>query len=118
MWIIVMFDLPTDTKRARRDYSLFRKFLLEDGFMMMQYSVYSRCCPSRENMEVHVTRVRRNLPPDGEIRVLPVTDKQFERMEVFFGKIRKPTEHATNHLRVLLASLRRIIFDGNSLGTR
>jgi CRISPR-associated protein Cas2 len=98
MWIFVMFDLPTDTKQARRDYTQFRKFLLNDGFMMMQYSVYSRCCPSHENMQVHVQRVQRNLPPDGEVRILPVTDKQFERMKIFFGKVRKPPEPAPSQL--------------------
>ncbi|MCA9125138.1 MAG: CRISPR-associated endonuclease Cas2 [Planctomycetales bacterium] len=92
MWVIVMFDLPTDTKRARRDYALFRKKLLEDGFTMMQFSVYGRCCPSHENTDVHVQRVQRNLPPDGEVRILVVTDKQFERMRVFFGKARKAPE--------------------------
>ena len=88
----MLFDLPTDTKRARRNYADFRKFLLEDGFMMMQYSVYMRNCASRENMEVHIDRVRNHLPPDGEVRVIAITDKQFERMEVFLGRKRKPTE--------------------------
>lgn len=92
MWIIVLFDLPTDTKHARRSYADFRKFLLEDGYTMMQYSVYMRSCASRENMEVHINRVHNHLPPDGEVRVIAITDKQFERMEVFLGRKRKPTE--------------------------
>lgn len=89
MWIVAMFDLPTDTKKARKDYALFRKHLLEDGFTMMQYSVYARHCASKENAEVHVERIKRNLPPDGEVRVIMITDKQFERMMVFWGKMRK-----------------------------
>ena len=92
MWIIVMFDLPTDTQVARKDYAHFRNFLLQDGFTMMQLSVYSRCCASRENMEVHIARVHRNLPPDGEVRILPITDKQLERMQIFLGKIRRPPD--------------------------
>jgi CRISPR-associated protein Cas2 len=92
MWIVVMFDLPTDTKPARRAYTQFRKDLLEDGFTKMQYSVYSRHCPSKENAEVHVKRVSQRVPADGEVRVLVITDKQFERMMVFWGKMRKPTE--------------------------
>ena len=92
MWVLTMFDLPTDTKQARRDYTLFRKFLLQDGFTQMQYSVYIRHCPSKENAEVHLTRIERHLPPDGEVRVIAVTDKQFERMRVFLGKMRKPPE--------------------------
>lgn len=93
-----MFDLPTDTKQARRDYALFRKHLLSDGFMMMQYSVYMRHCPSRENAEVHIGRLKAYLPPDGEVRVITITDKQFERMLIFLGKMRKPPEDAPRQL--------------------
>lgn len=89
MWVLAMFDLPTDTKRARREYTLFRKFLLQDGFTQMQYSVYARHCPSKENAEVHMKRIGAHTPPDGEVRVLTFTDKQFERMLVFWGKMRK-----------------------------
>ncbi|GAB4141347.1 MAG: CRISPR-associated endonuclease Cas2 [Planctomycetaceae bacterium] len=92
MWVMVMFDLPTDTKLARKKYSQFRKFLLEDGFTQMQYSVYIRHAPSEENATVHVQRVERKIPSDGEVRILTFTDKQFERMRVFFGKKRVKTE--------------------------
>lgn len=92
MWALVMFDLPTDTKRARRNYALFRKVLLRDGFTRMQFSVYARPCPSKENLAVHVQRVQRALPPDGEVRILEFTDKQFERMLIFWGKRRTPPE--------------------------
>jgi CRISPR-associated protein Cas2 len=84
-----MFDLPVDTKQARRNYTLFRKFLLTDGFTLMQFSVYGRHCASEENADVHLKRIERHLPPDGEVRVLAVTDKQFERMRIFWGKIRR-----------------------------
>ena len=66
MWVIVMFDLPVDTPRARRAYTQFRKFLLRDGFIMMQYSVYMRHCPSQENADVHIQRVGAAIPPDYE----------------------------------------------------
>ncbi|MFV0336865.1 MAG: CRISPR-associated endonuclease Cas2 [Chthoniobacterales bacterium] len=92
MWIIVFFDLPTDTQKARKQYARFRKDLLEDGFSMMQYSVYYRHSASKENTEVHLKRVRASVPPDGEVRVCQFTDKQFERMEVFYGKRRIRTE--------------------------
>lgn len=94
MWVLAMFDLPTDTKKARREYTLFRKSLLRDGFTQMQYSVYARHCPSKENAEVHVARIESHLPPDGEVRVVTITDKQFERMQIFWGKMRKPPEPA------------------------
>ena len=100
MWVMAMFDLPVDTKKARRRYALFRKSLLEDGFTRMQYSVYVRHCPSEENATVHVQRVERNIPPDGEVRILTFTDKQFERMRVFWGKTRVPVESAGGQLEL------------------
>jgi CRISPR-associated protein Cas2 len=100
MWLIAMFDLPTDTKKARKEYTRFRKALLKDGFAKMQYSVYIRHCASRENTEVHTRRVRAVLPPDGEVRVISLTDKQYERMDVFWGTKRKPTEPAPPQLEL------------------
>ena len=100
MWLIAMFDLPTDTPAARKAYARFRKALIEDGFTMMQYSVYSRFCPSRESANVHEKRVINHLPPDGEVRLLRITDKQFERMQVFWGKMRKPVEQPPQQLQL------------------
>src|SRR5207244_228275 len=100
MWIIVMFDLPVDTKKARRAYAQFRKRLLKNGFSMMQYSVYIRHCASEENTVVHTGRVERMVPDDGEVRVITITDKQFERMRVFWGKRRKPPERAPAQLEL------------------
>lgn len=98
MWVLAMFDLPTDTKAARKAYHSFRENLLDDGFTMLQFSVYGRHCPSEENAVVHENRINSNLPPDGEVRVLVVTDKQFERMKVFLGKVRSPTEKAPEQI--------------------
>ena len=92
MWLLAMFDLPTDTPRARKSYTRFRKALLKDGFAMMQYSVYIRHCASEENAAVHIARTERALPPCGEVRLLCITDKQYERMKVFWGNRRKPPE--------------------------
>ena len=92
MWVLTMFDLPTDTKKARRQYAQFRKALLKDGFVRMQFSVYIRHCASRENAAVHIKRVEEIVPPDGEVRVITITDKQFERMRIFWGKCRQPPE--------------------------
>lgn len=89
MWVVVMFDLPTDTKLARKQYAKFRKVLLEDGFTQIQYSVYGRHCTSEETADVHYRRVERSLPPDGEVRMLAVTDRQYEKMKIFWGKIRQ-----------------------------
>lgn len=91
MWLVAMFDLPTDSQRARKAYTQFRKSLIKDGFSMMQYSVYIRNCASEENAAVHIQRVEAALPPEGEVRIICITDKQFERMRIFWGKKRKPT---------------------------
>lgn len=101
VWIIVLFDLPTDSKLARKQYTTFRKHLLEDGYTMMQYSVYMRHCASDENAQVHAKRVKSFLPPDGEVRIVKITDKQFGKIEVYYGKKRIPTELAPVQLQFL-----------------
>ncbi len=74
---------------------------MKDGFTMMQYSVYMRHSASDENAHVHITRVKSCLPPDGEVRIIKITDKQFENIEVFYGKIKKPIEPAPTQLEFL-----------------
>lgn len=86
MWIMVFFDLPTETKKDRKNYTVFRKKILADGFDMFQFSMYIRHCSSRENMNVHVQRVKKILPPKGHVGIMAVTDKQFGMMEIFRGK--------------------------------
>ena len=83
MWVLVFFDLPTDTKKDRKNYAQFRKNIMKDGFTMFQFSIYTRCCPSRENADVHIKRVKSFLPPKGYIGILCITDKQFGCMELF-----------------------------------
>lgn len=78
MRILVMFDLPTNTKQEKKKYALFRKFLLGDGFRMEQYSVYSRVTLGRDNMNTHIARIRENLPDIGSVTVLTLTEKQYE----------------------------------------
>ena len=86
MWVLVFFDLPTETKKDRKNYARFRKDILTDGFAMFQFSMYIRHCSSRENAEVHVKRVKNILPPKGHVGIMCVTDKQFGMMEIFRGK--------------------------------
>ena len=90
MWVMVLFDLPTETKKERKIYALFRKKLLKDGFTMFQFSIYLRHCPSKDNADVHIKRVKNELPANGHVGILCITDKQFGEMELFFGK--KPAE--------------------------
>ncbi|MDR1973318.1 MAG: CRISPR-associated endonuclease Cas2 [Bacteroidales bacterium] len=86
MWVLVLFDLPTETKRDRKIYADFRKNLLKDGFIMFQFSIYLRHCMSIENATVHTKRVRSFLPSKGHIGIMTITDKQFGAMEIFSGK--------------------------------
>lgn len=100
VWVLTLFDLPTDTALERKRYAQFRKFLIKNGFDMMQYSVYMRYCSSYENATVHIQRVSEKVPPDGEVRIIVITDKQFERMHIFQGKMRKPPEKAPRQLEL------------------
>ena len=90
MWVLVLFDLPTETKKERKASALFRKQLLQDGFTMFQFSIYLRHCASCENAEVHIKRVKSFLPEYGHVGILCITDKQFGQIEIFYGK--KPHE--------------------------
>ena len=86
MWLLVMYDLPTETATDRKNAQKFRKDILKDGFQMFLFSKYIRHCVSKENADVHVARVKRILPPHGTIGILRITDKQFGEMEVFTNK--------------------------------
>lgn len=100
MWVIAMFDLPVDTPKHRKAYTRFRKDLIEDGFTMMQYSVYSRHCASIENAEVHIGRMGKRLPNAGEVRFLAITDRQFSRIRVFVGKKRQTAPSSPSQLEL------------------
>ena len=86
MWVLVFFDLPTTTKKERRDAARFRKEIMGDGFTMFQFSIYVRHCASSENAAVHVRRVQGLMPEYGKIGILTITDKQFENIKLFYGK--------------------------------
>ena len=91
MWLMVFFDLPTNTMKEKKAYVLFRKNLQKDGFTMFQFSIYVRHCASKENMEVHIKRVKSFLPEYGKVGILNITDKQFGDIELFYGrKIKEP----------------------------
>ena len=100
MWLIAMFDLPVETPDNRRDYVRFRGALLKDGFMMLQYSVYARFIPSEEAADAHRRTIRSVIPPRGQVRLLAVTDHQFGKMELFYGK--KPREPEAIPEQILL----------------
>jgi CRISPR-associated protein Cas2 len=88
MWVLVLFDLPTETKKDRKVYADFRKKIVKDGFSMFQFSIYVRHCASSENAQVHIKRVKQILPEKGHIGIITITDKQFGMMEIYQGKKR------------------------------
>jgi CRISPR-associated protein Cas2 len=94
MWLIVSFDLPVVTKSEKRLASNFRKALLQDGFAMMQYSVYIRHCASSESVEVHIKRVKRIIPSKGHVSIMQITDKQYGGILNFWGKKTTPMKKA------------------------
>lgn len=100
MWIYVFFDLPTNTKTERKRAAGFRKKLLKNGFDMFQFSIYLRHCPSKENAQVHVKRIKKLLPKHGEIGILMVTDKQFSTMELYSNTIPKNPPEVSQQLEL------------------
>jgi CRISPR-associated protein Cas2 len=100
MWVLVFFDLPTETKKERKIYADFRKKLLKDGFNMFQFSIYLRHCPSSENAEVHTNRIKSKLPEKGHVGILTITDKQFGNMEIFYGKKIQETPQTSQQLEL------------------
>lgn len=92
VWLFVMFDLPVETKEQRRAYTQFRGQLQRKGFTMLQYSVYAKHIPTEDAAEPLKAHVHAVLPPMGQVRVLAVTDHQFGKMEVYFGRKRRSVE--------------------------
>ena len=100
MWLFVFFDLPVTTKTERKAAARFRKELEGDGFTMMQFSVYIRHCPSKENRDVHSKRVKEMIPQKGHIVILAVTDKQYSEMINIWGMKQTPIKQAPQQLEL------------------
>lgn len=92
MRMLVFFDLPVKTKTNRKEAARFRKFLLNDGYHMLQYSVYARVCNGMDAVEMHRNRIKQNLPDNGAIRLLVITEKQFEAIDILLGKLTQADE--------------------------
>lgn len=91
MRLLVMFDLPTGNAQERKEYTKFRKFLIDDGFLMEQFSVYSRMTIDRDNLNTHIKRIESHLPPAGSVQVLEVTERQYENRHLLVSTL-KPTK--------------------------
>ncbi|HQD90353.1 MAG TPA: CRISPR-associated endonuclease Cas2, partial [Syntrophomonadaceae bacterium] len=87
MRIIVFFDLPVTTKTQRKIAADFRKFLIQDGYYMVQFSVYARVCNGYDAIDKHIKRLKSVVPDNGSIRVLVITERQYQSMYVLTGKL-------------------------------
>lgn len=85
MWIMVLFDLPVTTEKERKKATKFRNFLIDNCFEMVQFSVYMRPCPSKEHVERLIKLIENNVPEDGKVDILPITDKQYENIVTIRG---------------------------------
>lgn len=101
MWLFVFFDLPVGTKPERRAATRFRNFLKDDGFLMLQWSVYARVCRGDEATSKHQIRVTNHLPGKGSVRTLQVTERQYARMKIMIGESKSSEKHAPNQLVLL-----------------
>lgn len=95
MRLMVLFDLPVTSPVKKRAYVTFRKFLLKDGYDMLQWSVYARICRDSDGAEKHYKRLLAHLPPEGSVRCLQVTEKQFATMKHLVGKPTAQEERVT-----------------------
>lgn len=86
MRLFVLFDLPTLSKKDRKHATKFRNYLIKEGFIMLQWSVYCRICNGQDSAGRYAEAIRRNLPPKGNVRMLQITEKQYERMELLIGE--------------------------------
>jgi CRISPR-associated protein Cas2 len=98
MRMMVFFDLPTTSKQDRRHATKFRNSLLNDGYYMMQWSVYSRICKGMAQVEKHAQRLKCLIPPRGSVRLMTVTEKQFAAMEILIGESSKREKIGANQL--------------------
>ena len=85
----MLFDLPVKEKAAQKAATKFRKFLIDDGYLMLQYSVYTRVCNGYDAVKTHEKRLKVHLPENGSIRLLTITEKQYESMQILLGEFKQ-----------------------------
>lgn len=101
MRLIVFFDLPVETALDRKDYRRFRKFLVKDGFIMMQKSVYVKLALNTSVANAQIKRIKDNKPKDGIVEILTITEKQFSRIDYIIGSKTSNIEDSDERLIVL-----------------
>lgn len=101
MRVIVMFDLPVGSSAERREYSVFRKYLIKSGFCMMQESIYCKMAVNSTMADTIVNNIRKNKPKYGLVQVLKITEKQFASMEFIVGQSKMDVLDTTERIVIL-----------------
>lgn len=101
MRVIVLFDLPVVTAKNRRDYRLFRKYLIKSGFLMMQESVYCKLVPNSFTADVVVENVKKNRPDVGLVQAIRITEKQYAKMDYIVGSSKSDVLDTDERLVIL-----------------
>lgn len=101
MRVLVFFDLPVITEENRRAYRKFRKFLLKNGFLMLQESVYCKLALNSTAVRTIVDNVHKNKPEEGLIQLLTVTEKQYAKMDIIIGTIKNEVLDSDERLVIL-----------------
>lgn len=102
MRLLVMFDLPMQTNKQKTAYRQFRRFLMLNGYIMLQYSIYSKIVVNHAAIPLHKKKLKKALPSQGLIQVLSVTEKQFADMELLIGVKNSPTKLDTIERLIVL----------------
>lgn len=102
MRLMCMFDLPIDTAEEKRAYRIFRKNLIKEGFVMMQYSIYVRTCPNRDYADRLEGRIRKFLPKAGNVRTLIITEKQYEDIKIMVGSKRSEEDRIGTERMIII----------------
>lgn len=101
MRVLVFFDLPVITGEQRREYTKFRKFLLKNGFMMLQESVYCKLALNGTVVRGIVDNVHKNRPSEGLVQLLTVTEKQYAKMDIIVGEVKSEILDSDERLVIL-----------------
>lgn len=101
MRIIVMFDLPTENPLQRHNYGKFRRYLIKNGFMMLQESIYVKLALNQNMANAIVDSIKKNKPPEGLVQILSITEKQFSKMEIITGEYSSNTVDSDERLLIL-----------------
>ena len=98
MRLLLFFDLPMETSKERKEYNRFHKFLLKNGFIMMQKSVYTKLVINNVTSLAVKQKVANNLPSSGVVEMLEITENQFSKIEYLVGTAQQLVIDTTDRL--------------------